>query len=221
MLICKNLYLLIGEPISQRENEFFMRVRQIIFLILTIIWMVAIFLFSSKPADESARMSTKVDYLLCQIFVRGYRDMPKEKQVELAESIDHPVRKTAHATEYALLGMLLCGTFGLDNTQKQRQSKKNEYKLENKHKLENKYKSENNSANIEKLKRRNKITPWLIIGVGALYATSDEIHQLFVPGRSGQFTDVLIDTGGVVAGYFFVVLVRLIVKGINKKRKHA
>ncbi len=28
------------------------------------------------------------------------------------------------------------------------------------------------------------------------YACSDEIHQLFVPGRSGRFTDVLIDTSG-------------------------
>jgi VanZ family protein len=29
-----------------------------------------------------------------------------------------------------------------------------------------------------------------------LYASTDEIHQLYVPGRSGQFTDVLIDTAG-------------------------
>ncbi len=38
---------------------------------------------------------------------------------------------------------------------------------------------------------------WL---VGTLYAASDEIHQLFVPGRSGMFTDVLIDSGGVLVG---------------------
>lgn len=30
-----------------------------------------------------------------------------------------------------------------------------------------------------------------------LYACSDEFHQLFVPGRSGAFTDVLIDCIGV------------------------
>lgn len=28
------------------------------------------------------------------------------------------------------------------------------------------------------------------------YACSDEIHQLFIGGRAGQFTDVLIDTSG-------------------------
>ena len=29
-----------------------------------------------------------------------------------------------------------------------------------------------------------------------IYATSDEIHQLFVPERTGKITDVLIDTAG-------------------------
>ncbi|MBQ2251230.1 MAG: VanZ family protein, partial [Lachnospiraceae bacterium] len=31
----------------------------------------------------------------------------------------------------------------------------------------------------------------------ALYAATDEIHQLFVPGRAGRVTDVLIDCIGV------------------------
>ncbi len=31
-----------------------------------------------------------------------------------------------------------------------------------------------------------------------LYAMSDEFHQLFITGRSGQFTDVLIDTLGAI-----------------------
>lgn len=33
-----------------------------------------------------------------------------------------------------------------------------------------------------------------------LYATSDEIHQLFVPGRSGEIKDILIDTAGSSLG---------------------
>lgn len=32
------------------------------------------------------------------------------------------------------------------------------------------------------------------------YAVSDEIHQLFVPGRSGEVRDVLIDTAGACVG---------------------
>ena len=31
-----------------------------------------------------------------------------------------------------------------------------------------------------------------------LYACSDEFHQTFIPGRAGQFTDVLVDSGGIV-----------------------
>ncbi|OLO38071.1 VanZ family protein [Alkalihalophilus pseudofirmus] len=33
-----------------------------------------------------------------------------------------------------------------------------------------------------------------------LYAISDEVHQLFVPGRSGEVRDVLIDTAGAIVG---------------------
>lgn len=38
------------------------------------------------------------------------------------------------------------------------------------------------------------------------YACSDEFHQLFVVGRSGQFKDVLIDTSGGIFGSMLVVL---------------
>ncbi len=40
-----------------------------------------------------------------------------------------------------------------------------------------------------------------------LYAISDEFHQLFVPGRSGQFRDVFIDGAGVVLGILVTTLV--------------
>ena len=35
---------------------------------------------------------------------------------------------------------------------------------------------------------------WIIT---VLYACTDEIHQLFVPGRAGMVTDVMIDSIGV------------------------
>lgn len=34
----------------------------------------------------------------------------------------------------------------------------------------------------------------------SLYAISDEVHQLFVPGRGGQIKDVFIDIAGAVVG---------------------
>ena len=33
-----------------------------------------------------------------------------------------------------------------------------------------------------------------------IYACTDEYHQLFISGRTGQFTDVLIDTFGAIVG---------------------
>ncbi len=43
----------------------------------------------------------------------------------------------------------------------------------------------------------------------ALYAVSDEIHQLFVAGRSFQLTDVLFDSAGAFVG---ILLYRLKLK---------
>jgi len=41
-----------------------------------------------------------------------------------------------------------------------------------------------------------------------LYSSSDEFHQLFVPGRSGQVADIFIDLIGVVLGLLLVFLIR-------------
>ena len=40
----------------------------------------------------------------------------------------------------------------------------------------------------------------LAIVLSALYACSDEFHQLFVPGRAGMVRDVLIDSAGAILG---------------------
>jgi VanZ family protein len=40
----------------------------------------------------------------------------------------------------------------------------------------------------------------IAFAVCVLYAISDEIHQLSVPGRSGQVSDVLIDSAGAALG---------------------
>ena len=45
-------------------------------------------------------------------------------------------------------------------------------------------------------------TMFLAILMTALYAASDETHQLFVAGRSGRVTDLMIDSAGAVLGVF-------------------
>lgn len=42
--------------------------------------------------------------------------------------------------------------------------------------------------------------------IGAVYSVSDEIHQIFVPGRTCQFMDVMIDCIGLFLGIGFVYI---------------
>lgn len=58
------------------------------------------------------------------------------------------------------------------------------------------------------------------MSIGLLYSMTDEFHQLFVAGRSGEITDVLIDFGGVVIGTVSVWLIyKIFVCQKKKKRK--
>lgn len=52
-----------------------------------------------------------------------------------------------------------------------------------------------------------------------LFAISDEVHQLFVDGRSGQFSDVCIDFGGGVAGYLGFHILRKLHSNLLRKRR--
>lgn len=65
------------------------------------------------------------------------------------------------------------------------------------------------------LKEIDKIGISLIIGV--IYASSDEIHQAFIPGRSAQITDVMLDSLGVLLGIFIILF---IVEMIRKTRRN-
>ena len=62
--------------------------------------------------------------------------------------------------------------------------------------------------------RKPKGLAWLI---GALYALSDEFHQRFVPGRSGEPGDILLDCFGVLIG----VLLLFGILTIREKRRRS
>ena len=57
----------------------------------------------------------------------------------------------------------------------------------------------------EKLKLRNVFLHTILFCMA--YASTDELHQYFVPGRSCQVTDVMIDTCGAIAGFVVVLLI--------------
>ncbi|NLT08689.1 MAG: VanZ family protein [Ruminococcus sp.] len=52
-----------------------------------------------------------------------------------------------------------------------------------------------------------------------LYAVSDEIHQSFIPGRSCEFRDVVIDTSGALTGTLISLVIMLIAGAVMKHRR--
>ncbi len=68
--------------------------------------------------------------------------------------------------------------------------------------------------------RIKKLTPLWAFICSALYAVSDEIHQMFVAGRSGELRDVCIDSSGALLGIVIALLaVTVYRKRLLKKQK--
>lgn len=65
-----------------------------------------------------------------------------------------------------------------------------------------------------------KLTPTIAFFGTVLYAITDEIHQIFVPGRAFQISDILVDsTGaliGVIASFVILKVILYIMKRGNK-----
>jgi VanZ family protein len=126
-------------------------------------WMSLIFVGSgdTRSYTHSSRL---VEPLLHWLF-------PHMTQAHI-DSIHHVIRKCAHLTEYAVLGMLLWRAI--------------------------------------RKPVRNDPRPWswreavIAVSIVFLYASSDEIHQIFVPTRTPLVSDVFIDTSGGVIGMIFL-----------------
>ncbi len=62
---------------------------------------------------------------------------------------------------------------------------------------------------------------FLCIALSELYALSDEIHQLFVPGRAFQISDLLIDLCGIILGCAVIYIIILVFEKRQEKLKPA
>ena len=69
---------------------------------------------------------------------------------------------------------------------------------------------------LRKSRVENRKSLVLAFAISVLYAISDEVHQLFVPGRSGQVSDVLLDSTGALVG---IVLYAVISRWSGRKRQ--
>ncbi|WP_238483781.1 VanZ family protein [Anaerosporobacter faecicola] len=153
-------------------------IRQYICIVGAILWMGVIFSFSARNGSTSTGDSNQVGILLGKMVVPNFENWSMEKQQNFAEKVDYPIRKTAHAMEYAVLGGFLAGAVW--NRRK---------------------------------KGWNVVIPW---GIGTLYAATDETHQLFVPGRSGQVSDVILDSAGVLIGVGLICIILNVI--VNDKK---
>ena len=127
--------------------------KRIIFGFLCMVWMIVIFNFSGSQGEESAGLSDRIVAMLHQMI----------PIIPINDTSIWIVRKLAHFSEYAILGILYVCFF-----------KTFHFRL-----------------------RSVMMASMLLVFI---YACTDEFHQLFVAGRSGQFKDVLIDTAGGTTG---------------------
>ena len=65
----------------------------------------------------------------------------------------------------------------------------------------------------------NKKSIIISIIISLLYAISDEVHQAFVPGRSCELRDVLIDSTGSIFGVGIYYLLNRIRRSKNEQEK--
>ena len=155
--------------------------KKIILWFLVLCCMCAIFKFSSQKAEESKKTSSKVIVTIIKMF--DINDALTEDDVQLLrEKLTFIVRKSAHFSIYAVLGILILLLLY-------------EYGIVKKKAL------------------------FISTVLSMLYACSDEIHQSFVSGRSGEIRDVLIDTCGALTGCIMVLFVKYIIIEIKTRRK--
>ena len=151
----------------------------VVFATLSLVTMVAIFLFSAQPAELSAELSGEfagwVDNLL-----NAFKWLLSEGARLWIKTY---IRKIAHFMLYALLGAFV-------------------------------------SSALLNTKIKKEIFKYGVSAAVCLfYSITDEIHQLFVDGRSGEIRDVLLDFSGAVTGIFFVFVIYKIICISSKKCK--
>ncbi len=155
-------------------------IKRYAFLCCSVLIAIIIFCFSSQTATESDKESRGFLWeLLCSI--PYFAAKSEGARLAIIDSIHTLVRKTAHFSIYASLGMCVI----------------------------------NYILTYISTKKKAFVISLLIC---FLYASSDEIHQLFVPGRSGEVRDVLIDTCGAIVGMCLVLLVMCVFNTLRRRK---
>ena len=183
---------------------------------LLIFQMFFIFIMSSFGHTSSDAQSNLFVDFIAQNFPHVRHGL--ENNLISLSTLIFLVRKTAHFTEYAILGSLFF--LNLRNWLKSDSPLTKNSKLQSTKILAKKNPKTQLTRSVTKKTLTNLIKHPLIMSIflSFLYACTDEIHQFFVPGRSAQFRDILIDTLGASFG---VIITHLIIKLFTKIKTHS
>ncbi len=154
-------------------------IKKIILWILIVSCMGTVFYFSSQVATESKETSSGLIEKIVKVFDFD-NSLDEAAMKEITEDLTFVVRKGAHFSIYALLGLLIILLMY-------------EYRV------------------------YGKLALLISVGASMLYACSDEIHQTFVQGRSGEIRDVIIDTFGAFVGCIIVIIYKKIKSNRGKR----
>lgn len=150
---------------------------------LTLAIMILIFCFSAQSGGESGSLSDAIARMLASVFVEGFDSMLAEEQAQIIAQMSWPIRKTAHASEYACLAMSLVITCWQIMAWRREARGKGQVSL-----------------------RQIPLVGITAFAIAVLYACSDEMHQLFIDGRAGQVADVFVDASGAAIGCLLMCL---------------
>lgn len=177
------------------------KTKRLLYFIPVLLWMAVIFWFSSNNGDRSSLQSGRVSYMVASMVDKTFGlDMSDMERMSFSSGISFMVRKTAHFTEYFVLGLLLYMAVGIN--------------------FGSTLDMLDADLRLGKILRLRYFLPVVIV-FG--YAGTDELHQYFVPDRCCSFRDVLIDTAGGLSAVLVIGIVRYIHKraAYNKARRSA
>lgn len=187
-------------------------------VLAVVAWCVFIFVMSAQPADESTELSMGVVWHIIGFIVPGYDQMSPADQLYWQQALDHPVRKTAHFLEYAVLGALMLNAVvrvmgnqgdgedagqegaGQENACPEDAAREAAGRVSARH--------------LPAIFSKPTFIAWIFATAVAAF---DEVHQVFVPGRAGMVSDVFLDAAGALVG---VLLATLVSRLFSRKSTH-
>ncbi|GAA0788571.1 VanZ family protein [Hathewaya limosa] len=157
------------------------KIKELMYFIPALIFMIMIFCFSQQPGDVSTQNNQFIVEIMNKV-------IPSFVTFVGYDMLNFLVRKAAHVTEFMILFFLFF--YGINNY----------YKVRTKQVL---------------------LKYWVMSSISTfLYACTDEIHQIFIMGRSGQFKDVMIDSIGIVIGSIILFIIGMIKMKLKSRQAY-